>query len=65
MPVKPQDQNPDRPAPAKQPERHAPKPTHYGKGAVFNPNAEETQPEEYKERDTGLQKTTKYSVDKH
>ena len=62
MPVRPQDNNPDAPAPGRQPERKIQEPRHYGKDAVFNPEADETDPEEY--RKDGLQKTTKYSVDK-
>lgn len=62
MPIRPQDTNPDHPAPGRQPERRTQEPRQYGKDSVFNPAADETGSEEYKKN--GLPETTKYTVDK-
>lgn len=62
MPIRPQDQNPDKPAAGRQPERKMQDSRHYGKNSTFNPAAEKTDSEEYKTG--GLPKTAKYSVDK-
>lgn len=62
MPIRLQDQNPDKPAAGRQPERKVQESRQYGKNAAFNPESEKTDDEEYKSG--GLPKTAKYSVDK-
>lgn len=63
MPIRPQDQNPDRSSPGRQPARKAQDERQYGKNSSFDPEAEETEGEEYKS--DGLAKIDKYTVDKH